>query len=141
MIRSGKVVQVNKDSVTVAFDRPEACANCNGCLGKQCTRVDIEANADLGDILDVQMPDQNILKASAITYLLPVVLLVAGMFAGDALYSWSGVSFSEDLFMVLCAFLFLLVGLILMRIIDRRLLRKDQWKPVVLSVHKEEKQH
>jgi len=138
MVRSGEVVEVKENRATVVFDRPDACANCNGCLGKQCTHVDIEVKADVGDIVEVQMPDQSVLKASAIAYLLPVVLLVTGLLLGDALHAPLGVSISKDLFTALAALLMLIIGLLLVRVIDRGLSGKDQWKPLVLSVHKKE---
>ena len=138
MVRSGEVVEVHGGLATVVFDRPDACANCHGCLGKQCARVDIEVSAKVGDMVEVMMPDQSVLKASAVAYLLPVIMLLAGMFFADALHAPLSVSISKDLFTALAAFLFLAAGLFLVRLIDRGLSSKEQWKPVVLSVYKKE---
>jgi len=138
MIRSGEVIEVHENLATVVFDRPDACANCNGCLGKQCTRVEIEVSAGVGDTIEVEMPDHNVLKASAIAYLLPIGLLVLGLLLGDALHAPLSVSIAKDLFTALSGLFLFVVGLLFVRAIDRGLSRKEKWKPVVLSVRKKE---
>lgn len=134
MVLSGEVVEVKDGVVSVVFDRPKACANCNGCLSQQCTRVDLQAQADIGDILDVEMPDKNILQASSIAYVIPLVALVAGLFIGAALYAPLHITFSKDLFIALAAILCLAAGLLAVALIDRALQGKDTWKPKVVAV-------
>ena len=146
MIRTGEVIEISGSRASVVFDRPDACASCNGCPGRQCAHVEIDVdtattgNIETGDLIDVEMPDQSVLKASAVAYLLPVIMLVAGLLAGNALYAPLGVSISKDLFTALAALVSLTAGLLLVGSIDRKMRGMEQWKPAVLSVRKKEEQ-
>lgn len=136
MILSGEVVEAKGGLVSVVFDRPTACANCNGCLGKRCTRIDLKTNAAVGDILDVQMPDKNILGASSIAYVIPLLMFIVGLFIGAALHAPLGISLEKDLFIALSAMICLGLGFAITAWVDRMLKGKKVWQPQVVAVHK-----
>lgn len=139
MVLSGEVVKVNGEFVSVVFDRPATCANCNGCLNKQCTHIDLEADAAVGDVLDVQMPDKNILEASSIAYVTPLAMFIVGLFIGAALHAPLGISLEKDLFVALSAILCLALGLAMVTLVDRKLKGKQVWQPQVVAVHQKGK--
>lgn len=136
MTQNGLVVEKEEGRVLVAFDRPEACANCGACLRKNCTRTWIEGEAEVGDMVDVEMPAARVVGASALAYLLPLAGLVAGLFIGSALYEPMGVGMPKDFFTALCGLLTLAIAAFGVWRVDKRLRRKQSWKPQIVRVYK-----
>lgn len=139
MVRSGEVVENNSGTLTVVFERPSACTNCNGCLSKQCTNVELPGAAEVGDTVDVALPDKNIVGASAIAYLIPLALFIAGLLLGGPLYGIMGINWNKDLFSAVAGGVLLGIGLLIVYGIDRRLRRRQDWQPHIVAVHSAKK--
>ena len=135
MIRSGEVTERNGGTVTVVFDRPAACGTCGGCSGAACAKVELTADADIGDAVEVEMPDKNILFASAIAYLLPLALLLTGLLGGTSLHASLAPQINANLFAAVSGLLLFGAGLAAVRAIDRLLARRRRWRPRVLRVY------
>ncbi len=131
MLRTGRVVSAGKGEVEVCFERPEACAHCGACAGqKEETRVRIPGDAPVGRWIDVDMPEGQVLKASALAYVLPLLMLLGGIALGSAL------SLKE----VLCAALGVAcMGLAFwaLRLMEKRLRRREIWQPRIVAVRAE----
>ena len=138
MVRNGEVVAAENGMLTIVFERPAACTNCNGCISKQCTNIDIAGDAGVGDTVDVALPDKNVVGASAIAYLIPLALLIAGLLLGGVLYVPLGVGFNKDLFTLLIGGVLLGIGLLAVNLIDRRLRRRKDWQPQIVAIHPKE---
>ena len=70
----------------ITFCRPEACAACNACEGgKKEHSIWVRGEGRIGEIAIVDMPGRMVVKASAIAYGLPLLLLLAGMILGNVL--------------------------------------------------------
>ena len=86
MIETGIVHAINKKNIaTVRFDRKMACENCNMCLkpkDKMFVELDLEntLNAKVGDYVSVTIPDNIVLTASFLVYLVPAIVLLATLF-------------------------------------------------------------
>jgi sigma-E factor negative regulatory protein RseC len=118
---SGLIVAVEGDTVWVETIRSSACDTCkaqkgcgHGLLNKassgQRFTLDVQRNgiaAKVGDIALVGIPEDSILKASLIGYLLPIVLLI--LFSGTAKLFWG------ELPSIICGLLGLGVGFLLVR--------------------------
>ena len=129
MIRTGTVVQQEEKGVLVCFERLAACASCNACgRDKKQTTVFVYGQAALGDVVEVEMPDAQVLKASLLSYLWPLLALLAGIFAGGALGD------GQDLYMVLGGLLGLCISVALLKLTDRRLGRQRAWQPHIVGV-------
>ena len=135
MVRNGEVVEIKGDQLTIVFERPAACTNCNGCLSKQCTNVEIQGQAEVGDTVDVALPDKSVVGASAIAYLIPLVLLIVGLILGQVLYGPLGISFNKDLFTAVCGGVLLGMGLLVVYGVDKSLRNKQDWQPRIVAVH------
>ncbi|MFC3149576.1 SoxR reducing system RseC family protein [Litoribrevibacter euphylliae] len=97
---SGLIVAVEDDRVWVETIRSSACDSCkaqkgcgHGLINKatsgQRFRLDVQRNgiaAKVGDTALIGIPEDSILKASLIGYLLPIVLLL--LFSGTAKLLW-----------------------------------------------------
>ncbi|HSK69457.1 MAG TPA: SoxR reducing system RseC family protein [Candidatus Limnocylindria bacterium] len=128
MIRTGKVIQAEGETLKVCFSRMGACADCGMCGTGRDSVVTLRGAAQEGDTVEVEMPDARVLKASLVTYALPLVTLILGMWAGTALYP------SSDLHTALGAAAGLGLGIIALRAIDRRLGGNRGWQPRIVSV-------
>ena len=83
MIRTGRVVAEKDGQIEVCFERPEACAKCGACGGgKHISQVKIPGSAPVGSMVAVDMPEGQVLKASAVAYVIPLLLLLAGIALG-----------------------------------------------------------
>ncbi len=139
MVRTGEVVEREDGVVSVVFERPEACAHCNGCVNHQCTRVEMRADADVGDMIDVEMPEKTVVKASMIFYILPLGLMLLGMYVGSLFYGALGYTFNREMFAALFGLAFMALGFYAVYRVDRRLRKRQEWEPKVIRVHKKEK--
>lgn len=129
MIRTGKVVSGGGGRVEVCFDRPEACARCRACAGqKHHTLTEIRGDAPVGAFVDVEMPDGQVVKATALAYVLPMGALLAGV--------WLGTLVSETEWVwAACGFACMGVAWLALRFIDRRMRKKQVWEPRIVAVH------
>lgn len=135
MTQTGEVVESKGGTLTVVFERPAACGSCNGCMSRQCTNVEIPGEASVGEWVDVEMPEKNVVGASAIAYLIPLALLIAGLMLGAALHGPLGIGWSKDLFAALCGGVSFGIGLVIVRCADGFLRKKTGWQPRVIAVH------
>ena len=130
MIRSGVVVKEEPLGVMVRFGRLAACAGCAACgRDKKETVIFVHGQAKVGDVVSVEMPDAQVLRASMMTYLVPLGGFLMGLMLGGLTSSW------HDGPVVLggLAGLALAVGLVMA--VDRRLGRKPKWQARVIAVN------
>lgn len=92
----GRVVAVDNDKAWVETIRTSACDACSaqkgcghGLMNKanpgKAFRLEIPVNSalvQLGDEVTIGIPEDSLLKASVICYLMPLVLLIAGAVLG-----------------------------------------------------------
>ena len=131
MVRTGKVVSVQGEQLEVCFERPEACAHCGACTGqKHHTLVSLRGDAPMGSIVDVEMPDKQVLKASMLAYVVPLLLLLLGLWLGSLL-------FRSELWGALCGILLMALSWVILRWTERRMQQKRIWQPHIVAVHEE----
>lgn len=131
MLRTGKVISQGTGEILVSFERPEACAHCGACAGqKEETQVTIPGSAPVGRWVDVEMPDAQVLKASVLAYVIPLVMLLCGLGLGSLIFE------SEALWAV-CGIALMAASWFVLRWIDGRMKRQPRWQPKILLVHQE----
>lgn len=136
MLRMGTVVaQEGEAQITVEFDRPEACNECGQCGGERhAHRITIAGQAAVGDWVSVEMPDQKVVQASLLAYVIPLALLLAGLLLAGVIQPAVAPRMSADLFAVLCVAAALAVAFSVLHIVDRRIRGKRQWTPQIVEV-------
>lgn len=82
--QNAKIVAVNGDTITCTIVCAEACAGCaaNALCGagneqKTITLVDISRCRNVGDDIEIEVSTKTGLRAIAMAYLIPVVLIIA----------------------------------------------------------------
>ncbi len=129
MIRSGKVIATQGNTLKVCFSRLEACDSCNLCgSGRDDTTVFIKGRAEVGDRVEVDMPESQVLKVSLLAYALPLLGLLLGLWLGTLLFSGQEIAV---LLMGLAALGLSLAGL---KLLDGKLGLKSRWQPRLVSV-------
>ena len=128
MVRVGRVVDRQADSLRVCFDRPEMCEKCGACMGKAHKElVTLKGDAQPGDTVEVEMPDAKVLKVSAIAYVVPLLGLLLGLLIGQTWMRTDSAAAVGGLIGLALAW----GGLILF---DKKIAKKKQWQPKIIAV-------
>ena len=131
MLRTGKVVSASGGELEVCFERPEACAHCGACGGqKEETLVKIPGSVPVGRWIDVDMPEKQVLKASALAYVLPLLMLLGGLALGSVL-------FAQEALWAVTGIACMGLSWLLLRLLEKQLRRRDIWQPKIVAVHEE----
>ena len=130
MERTGEVTDVRGEFLEITFCRPSDCEKCHACMGGQSqTKLVVRGEARKGDAAVVEMPVKSVMKASAIAYVMPLVGLMAGMFAGAAL-----VPSNRDIGGLAGAGIGLAVSVAVLLLTERKRKNDPQWQPRLLRV-------
>ncbi|MDO5022624.1 MAG: SoxR reducing system RseC family protein [Eubacteriales bacterium] len=131
MIRTGVVVKFEKNRPMVCFDRLQACESCGQCFdSNKQTLVRVLGEAEIGDIVEVELPDKKILALSAMMYILPLVGLLIGLFLGNRFLAEEGLAFLTGLAGLGLCFL----GV---KIFDNWLQNQRRWQPHIVKIQTE----
>lgn len=133
MRKEGVVIERVGEMVSVQFERAESCKHCHACSGKRC-RALIHGDARAGDTVEVELPDDYIVRLSVLTYGLPLVSLVAGLLLGSLLAGPLRVPMNAELFSALTGGAMLLIGLRALHALDQRLSFRTEFQPRIVSV-------
>ena len=132
MIRTGFVKEKKGEELSVCFERPSSCEGCKGCakglMGKN-ELLTVFGEAEVGDFVDVQMPENRVFQASLLVYALPLCVLIAGLVAGSML----GLNDTVTFFMAVAG---LVAGYLIASLFEKRLRKNAFWRPTIIAVHK-----
>ena len=132
MTNQGVVRAVNGDTLTVEFERHEACGDCHACMhgSMDCAKhtITIKGKADVGDEIVVEMDESHVMAASATAYMIPFT----GFMLGRGLSYAMGAS---EPVMALGAVAGTAAAYLLMRVLDP-VLSKGRWEHRIVSVKK-----
>ena len=129
MIRCGKVVSAENGKIKVCFERPEMCAKCGQCGNISETLIEIEGTAEPGDLVEMDLPEGELLRVSAFAYVIPLLGLLLGLWIGDLL-------FHSEAGQAACALACTVLSSIIVILYDRSLKRKQKHVPKIVSIKK-----
>ena len=124
-----------RGTARVQFDRRSACDKCKMCLtasgDKMKVYVDVKntLGAKVGDKVGVAMNDKFVLKAAFIVYIVPVILVGAGLAIFRKL---------SDLLMLLVVAIALLIGVAIGIMADRLIRKKGAFAPTMTAIYRDE---
>ncbi len=131
MTQPGVITEVKNGMMEITFCRKEACAACNACEGgKREHKIRVRGSGRVGDIALVEMPDQIIVRASAMAYGVPLVGMVAGLLLGSA------VSQENIWGPLMGALLGLGAGLTILKLTEKKRSSHPDWNPRVVEILK-----
>ena len=125
MFEIGTVVKIKGKRAIVRFDRKSACDSCHMCAVtrdgmKVETLVENTLSANVGDYVAVEMGSKFVLTAAAVVYIIPLLLIGAGL--------WLGTLFSEA-HQIIFAAAGLVLGFAVAVLCDRAARRKKGFAP------------
>lgn len=130
MERTGEVTAVLGDKIEITFCRPAECEHCHACIGGESQRrMIVQGEASVGDQAVVEMPAADVAKASAIAYLLPLAMLLCGMFAGALLFPAA-----RDAAAAIGAVIGLALSLIVLKTTEKKRSGDPKWQPQLVRV-------
>lgn len=131
MTERGVVAKIKGNKATVRFDRRSACDKCHMCATtKDGMKVEVVVEntlgANVGDFVEVEMGEKYVLTAAAIVYVIPLVLIGAGIGIGTLI---------NELAQALLALAGLVVGFVIAILLDRLVIRKKKgFTPTMKSI-------
>jgi sigma-E factor negative regulatory protein RseC len=130
----GTVVEVRDHQAKIELRPGDECAHC--CAGFMCKsgngglryfEVENAAEAQIGDVVEIYLPSQNVFLSAFLVYIVPLIALVAGYVIGKA------ASGSENVG-IIAAVLALVAAYLSLRVVDSRVARASKWRPVMRRV-------
>lgn len=121
MTEYGLVVKIEDQTAFVRFIRSSACGKCKAC-GMLSTQNEIvvevpnDIGARVGEYVEVSIVMRKAIKASAIAYLFPLVMLFVGMLFGWLLTDVWHIFANRDSLMAICALIFAVSSFFLLKI-------------------------
>jgi len=137
----GIVLENKGEEALVRITRHSLCSRCsNRCQlagnTHESTEMQISVKnpigAGKGDRVRIEMGEQSLVIASLIIYLIPLIGLIAGYFAGINLFPAAG-----EVAGIVAALLFLALSFFLVNRIDKLLGKKQKYQPVIKAIVKE----
>lgn len=136
MDQIGFVKRIVGSEMELEIRRISACGGgCSSC-GGSCENVSHiitlpnELDAEVGDLVEIEGQAKNILKYTAVVYILPLVFLVIGVILGNTIFKSRGYV-NYEILSFFTGVVFLGISLILVKIIDKNIANK---KDSTLSV-------
>ena len=134
MLEVGIVESINEKRGTakVVFDRKSACGKCGMCLTARGEKMKVYVEvkntlgAKVGDKVGVAMSDRFVLRAAFIVYIIPVILVGAGL----ALFRKLG-----DLLLLAVVAVCLIFGIGVGILTDRLIRKKGTFAPTLTEIY------
>lgn len=121
----GVVHSIDGDKAKIMYSRAKGCGDCSSCSSCDVDMEFITVNLDnnviskVNDVVELEFKASNMLKATAILYILPLITLVLGIFIGNKLQVDYFEKANEGL-SFLSGIIFLVITFVIINIIDRK---------------------
>lgn len=142
VVEIGKVIEARGSSAVVVVSRGSACERCTSrdvCMvvsgAENKIGVENRIGARVGDTVEIGVGDVRLAAASAVVYVLPA----AALFLGAGMGTWvaSRFSLAGGWWSAGMGLLFLVIGLVVIRLLDPYLSKKDSVKPKIVRIVEE----
>jgi sigma-E factor negative regulatory protein RseC len=130
-IISGKLVEV-------AIQRSEACAKCRAChdLGQGMMGIEAvnEVEAKREDVVEIEIPSEEVVKGSMVVFLLPIFFLIVGYLVGSYLMRLIGFRGLVEVVGVISALLFLAASFFAINWYDKNIVKKEALRAHIVKI-------
>ncbi len=139
MKQDGIIISTEENRAKVMLQRQSSCGDCKACrFGSDDMSMEIDAinsiNAKVGDHVKVNMDHQNFLSAAFIAYALPLFALIGGIFIGNRVLCWVGMTQYKDIGAGLFGFLLTAVTFGMIRTKEKSLRLNKRFVPIVTDI-------
>ena len=130
-IISGKLVEV-------AFRRSEACAKCRACHDLEGGMMGIEVVNEVGakreDVVEIEIPSEEVVRGSIMLFLLPIFFLITGYLVGSYFMRMLGFQGWEEGFGVISGLLFLALSFYGLNWYDKNIRQRESLRARIIKV-------
>ena len=130
-IISGKIVEV-------AFKRSDACAKCRLCHDVAEGMTAIEAidaiGARIDDIVEIEIPSEEVVKSSLLIFLMPIFFLIGGYLVSAALMRAMGIAEAFEAISVVAALAAFAASFYVVRWYDKRVEQKAALRAKIIKI-------
>lgn len=124
--------------VEVAFQRSGACAKCRACHDVGEGMVGIEAVNDVSakrdDVVEIEIPSEEVVKGSVVVFLLPIFFLVFGYLIGSALMRSIGFKGWEEGVGIIFALVSVFLSFFAIRWYDKNIQQKEALRARIVKI-------
>lgn len=136
MVEFGKVVDKKGNILKIELNPTSTCKICGLCHSEGTYNFYLDAldncNAKVGETVVIEIERKKYYKALFLIYGLPLILFIIGVILG---YLFNPkIHFDPQLFGLILGFLLMALGYILVRFLDRKLSKKQQYIMVAKKV-------
>ena len=135
----GIVIKTGTNTAWVKTTRSSACKSCSarkGCTSSGATNMEVEAlnsaNARVGDRIVLQMETGSLLKASFLLYIFPILCMLVGAVAAEAVADALG--FSSSAMTPVIALVCFVGAFLFVKVKGNRMAEQDSYRPVIVRV-------
>ncbi|HHT65159.1 MAG: SoxR reducing system RseC family protein [Caldicoprobacterales bacterium] len=137
----GEIIEIKDSRAVVKVKRSSACGNCGACsMGthpdEMLLTVPNPLQGEVGDQVELELASGQVLKASAITYLIPLFALILGVTAGYVL--GGKYDFNQEMGGALLGLLFTFLSFFGIRAMEPRFRQGQQFSPKMVQLIKKE---
>lgn len=133
MKSSGKVTEINGNTIKVKMFKESSCAHCSGCgdASKLTRELELfyDGEVEVGDIVTFELEDAKMLKIGFLVYILPILMMILGFVVSSKM----GNSEKTSVFISLG---FLTVSFVCLHIYDKYFV-KEKVQMIVTAVEKD----
>ncbi|QEK12079.1 SoxR reducing system RseC family protein [Crassaminicella thermophila] len=140
MIQVGKVVEIlDSKRAKVLMRKHAACGECGACQhGDENMNLNIiavnEINAEVGDIVEVNMETQNVLGAAFIVYVIPLFAMILGIGIGSYLFKKMGVTVNLEIYAICLGFVLTAIAYLAIKSREGSFKKDKRYMPVISKI-------
>lgn len=141
MSECGQIVEVKDNIATIKLTRKSACASCGACgMGghqkDMLLSIPNTLGGEVGDYAELDLSSKQLLKASVIMYVGPLIALLAGVVAGYLL--GAKLDLNKELFAVILGLLFTGLSYLGIRVLEPRFKKGHNFSPQLVKIIKKD---
>lgn len=140
MNQQGYIIEIVDDKTAkLKMQRHSACASCGKCVTSSekkdiIVEVDNSIGAKIGDHVEVNMETVNVLKATAIAYLIPLVALLVGTIGTYYALEAMGIGANIEVISGAVGILLMLITFFMLKTNDKKFRDSKEYIPIVTKV-------
>ncbi|MGI6538048.1 MAG: SoxR reducing system RseC family protein [Caldicoprobacterales bacterium] len=133
----GEIIELQGDKTVIKIKRSSACASCKACSIGTCSdemliTVPNSLNGKAGDYVELQLGSDQVLKASAISYLIPLSALILGVAGG---YAFAGkFDWNPELTGSISGLLLMVLSFFIIRGMEPKFKKENQFTPMMVKI-------
>lgn len=137
----GEIVELKDKEAVIKVRRSSACGKCGACqMGSRSDEMFLTIpntlNGRIGDYVELELASSQLLKASAITYLIPLAALILGVIVGYMFGPDYGMN--PELAGSLMGLLFTALSFFVIRAMDPKFKKEHNFSPQMVNIIKVE---